>query len=414
MGKVAVVIAAAGRGRRVGAPVNKLLLPLAGRPVLAHTLAACEAAPSVDEVVLVAAREDLDACRRLLAAERFPKVTALVSGGPERQDSVACGLAVLGDDVDIVVVHDGARPLVPPELIEAAVREARRGGAVVAALPVKETVKLVEPGGAVRETPDRRACFAAQTPQAFRADVLRQAYAWARAAGFSGTDEASLVEKSGGRVQVIPGHEENIKLTTPDDFLLAEVVLARRGGTGDREAAVRVGFGYDVHALVEGRRLVLGGEEIPFEKGLAGHSDADVLTHALMDALLGAAGMGDIGRLFPDTDDRYRGASSLTLLEQVVGLLGRAGWRPGNVDVTVVAQRPRLAGHVPAMSQRLAAVLGVSPARVSVKATTTEGLGFTGRGEGIAAYAVATLWRTAFCRELHEEAGVWRSMSTTR
>ncbi len=411
MGRVAAIVPAAGRGRRVGAAVNKLLLPLAGRPVLAHTLAAFQAAPSVDEVILVAGREDLDACRRLLANESFDKVSAVVPGGAERQDSVARGLEALGDDVEIVLVHDGARPLVPVDLIEASVREARRRGAVVAALPVKDTVKLVAPEGAVRETPDRRACFAAQTPQAFRADVLRRAIAWARAAGFAGTDEASLVEKSGGRVQVIPGREENIKITTPDDFILAEVLLARRAGAanGGRGAfgggagvpaesgtwrgvtTVRVGFGYDVHALVEGRRLVLGGVDIPFDKGLAGHSDADVLTHALMDALLGAAGLGDIGRRFPDTDERYRGADSIGLLERVVELLEREGWRPGNADLTLVAQRPRLAGHVPAMRERLAAALRVPPARVNIKATTTEGLGFAGRGEGIAAYAVAVL-----------------------
>lgn len=391
MGRVAAIIPAAGRGRRMGAPVNKLFLHLAGRPVLAHTLAAFEEAESVDEVILVAAPDDLVACREMLAQWPGPKVAAVVAGGAERQESVANGLAALSGDVEIVVVHDGARPLVSPRLIDESVRAARRWGAVVAAVPVKDTIKLVAPDGAVRGTPERGACFAAQTPQAFQAAVIRAAFAWAADAGLTGTDEASIVEKSGHRVQVIPGCEENIKLTTPADFLVAEGFLARRAGREGEGAGLRVGFGYDVHALVEGRRLVLGGVEIPFEKGLAGHSDADVLTHALMDALLGAAGLGDIGRHFPDTDERYRDANSLVLLGAVAVMLQRERLRLANADITVIAQRPRLAGYVPAMRERLAAVLRVEPERINVKATTTEGLGFAGRGEGIAACAVAVL-----------------------
>lgn len=393
MGRVYAVIAAGGRGRRVGADRNKVLLPLAGRPVLAHTLAAFEAAGAVDAVVLVAAAEDLDRCGHLVAEAGFGKVEAVVPGGPERQDSVARGLEAVGADADVVVVHDGARPLVTAEVIAAAVDGARRWGAVAAAMPVRDTVKIVDAGGVVVSTPDRDRLWAAQTPQAFRAALLREAYEWAARSGYRGTDEASLVEAAGFRVMVIPGREDNIKITTAADFRVAEAYLALREGDGAGAPAVTVGFGFDVHRLVAGRPLVLGGVEVPFPLGLEGHSDADVLVHALMDALLGAAGLGDIGRLFPDTDERYRGISSISLLEQVAAELRRAGWRPGHVDVTVVAERPRIAPHVPAMISRVAAALGMPAERVSIKGTTTEGLGFAGRGEGIAAYAVAVLRR---------------------
>lgn len=391
--RVEAVVAAAGSGRRMAARDSKVFLPLAGRPLLAHTLGAFEAAGCVERVVVVVREEDVERCRRLAARYGLAKVGAVVPGGAERQDSVARGLEAVGPGTDVVVVHDGARPLVSPALIAATVEAAARRGAALAAVPVKDTVKVVE-DGRVTATPERRRLFAAQTPQAFRAGLLREAFARAAARGWRATDDAALVEACGHPVAVVPGEETNLKVTTPLDLRLAEAVLAGREGrppSGSDE--LRVGIGFDAHRLVAGRRLVLGGVEVPHHAGLAGHSDADAAAHALIDALLGAAGAGDIGRWFPDDDEAYRDADSLQLLGRVVRELQARGWRVVNCDVTVVAEQPRLAPHVDAMRARLAASLGVAPERVGVKAKTTEGLGFTGRQEGIAAQAVALLAR---------------------
>lgn len=392
------IVAAAGSGRRMGAGISKVFLPLAGRPLLLHTLETLTASPCLEGVVVVVRAEDVPLCRRLVRGAGLGKVEAVVAGGAERQDSVARGLLALGEGADVVAVHDGARPLCSPALVEATVAAARRTGAALAAVPVKDTIKVVDADGRVVSTPDRRGLFAAQTPQAFRLEVLREAFAAASARGWRATDEAALVEALGRPVAVVPGEEANLKVTTPMDLALAEEILrARRGEAGSDAppalAGLRVGHGYDVHPLVPGRRLVLGGVEIPHEVGLAGHSDADAVVHALIDALLGAAGLGDIGAWFPDDDARFCGADSLELLREVAAHLRGLGWRVLNCDVTVIAERPRLSPHREAMRRRLAEGLGVSPHRVGVKATTTEGLGFAGRGEGIAAHAVALLAR---------------------
>lgn len=371
----------------MGAPCNKLFLPLAGRPLLAHTLEALEASPSIASIVVVVGSGEEDLCRRLvLEPSMFTKVQAVVPGGEERQDSVALGLEAAGD-ADVYLVHDGARPFVTPAIIDAAVAAAWGSGACVVAVPAKDTMKVVE-GGFVQATPDRSTLWAAQTPQAFRAGVLRSALERASREGWRATDEAALVEAAGVPVQVVPGSWANIKVTTREDMYFAAGLLSGQGGA---VAAVRVGFGFDVHALATGRRLVLGGVEIPWDKGLLGHSDADVAIHALMDALLGAAGLGDIGCHFPPTDERYRGISSMLLLDQVGAMVRNEGFQVSSADVTLVAEAPRLAPHIPAVRQSLAARLGLPPSRLNVKATTTEGLGFAGRGEGIAAYAVAVL-----------------------
>lgn len=399
--KAWAVIAAGGSGRRMGAAVNKLFLPLADRPLLAHTLEAFEAASSVGRVVVAARAEDGGACRELVDRYGFGKVVDIVAGGAERQDTVAAGLAAVagyyencegdGGGHTIVAVHDGARPLATPALIDRTVAAARRHGAALAALPARETVKVVDAAGRVENTPARDSLHYAQTPQAFRLAVLREAMEKAAEEGVRGTDEAFLVERLGHPVQVIEGEERNIKVTTPSDLAVAECYLGR--WSGGEAGVIRVGFGMDVHPFQEGRALVLGGVRVPHSPGLGGHSDADVLAHAVIDALMGAAGKGDIGRRFPDTDERFRDADSLALLAEVVAALRGERWRVGNLDATVAAESPRLAPHVGEMERRLAAVLGMGPGRVNVKATTTEGLGFVGRREGIAAYAVATLIR---------------------
>jgi 2-C-methyl-D-erythritol 4-phosphate cytidylyltransferase/2-C-methyl-D-erythritol 2,4-cyclodiphosphate synthase len=381
------IIPAAGRGRRMGGETPKQYLPLAGRPLLWSTLAALERSPLVQALIIAVRPEDQHLAAQLAAD--FAKVRCLVPGGEERSDSVRAGLAATTAADELVLVHDAVRPFVSPALIERVLAAARQWGAAIPALPVRETIKAVEEGQ-VRETPPRSRLWAAQTPQGFRRSLLLEATA-APATGAPATDEAMLVEQLGHPVRVVAGEPENIKITTPEDLEWSGWWLQRRAGGQMPTNRMRAGQGYDVHRLEAGRALVLGGVAIPFERGLAGHSDADVLIHAIMDALLGAAGLGDIGRLFPDTDDRYRGISSLLLLKEVGARLREVGAQVLNIDATLLAQRPRIAPHVPEMIARMAAALQVEPGRLSIKATTNEGLGFVGRQEGIAAQALALI-----------------------
>lgn len=377
------VIVAAGAGRRMEG-VDKIGTPLWGKPLLAHTVAAFEACPEVDEVVLVVPRERLAWGQELAASYRWAKVRRICPGGERRQDSVWAGLRQLTPH-HWVVIHDGARPLVTPDLIQRGLEAAQETGAAVAALPLTDTVKRAAPDLSVQETVPRTGLWAAQTPQVFAYSLLRDAY---QGAVEEATDDASLVERQGGRVKLYPGAYDNIKVTTVHDLERAELFLRRRQA---EIGLMRVGIGYDVHALASGRRLVLGGVEIPFSQGLAGHSDGDALCHAIIDALLGAAGLPDIGHYFPPGDPQYAGISSLVLLERTGQEVQGKGWRIANLDATVVAQQPRLAPHLAQMKEALSRALGLDAGRIGVKATTTEGLGFAGRGEGIAAYAVALL-----------------------
>jgi 2-C-methyl-D-erythritol 4-phosphate cytidylyltransferase/2-C-methyl-D-erythritol 2,4-cyclodiphosphate synthase len=390
LNRVGAVIVAAGRGTRMGAPANKVLLPLQGQPVLTWSVRAFAEGATITEIVVVAHPEETAAVSALLETAAVAKVAGVVPGGAERGDSVRAGLAALPPAVAHVAVHDGARPLVSPRLIAACVEAAREHGAAVPALPALDTLKRASPDGAFRETVDRRDLFAVQTPQVFRRDWLEAAYARAAADAYSGTDDAALVERLGHPVRRVAGERANVKITLPEDLELAAALLARRSPV---EAArmTATGYGYDVHPLEPGRRLVLGGVEIAHTHGLRGHSDADVLTHALCDALLGAAGLEDIGVLFPDTDDRYRGISSLVLLEEVARRLRDAGCRFLHADLTLVAEAPRIRPHVPDMRANLARALACAPDQINVKATTSEGLGFVGRGEGMVAHAVATV-----------------------
>ncbi|MDA8065797.1 MAG: 2-C-methyl-D-erythritol 4-phosphate cytidylyltransferase [Thermaerobacter sp.] len=381
---VSVIVPAAGSGRRMGRPEGKLALDLGGKPVLLHTLEALQRSPRVDEIVLVVRPEEEAGWRSRLA--QLPgqrKVRRVVAGGERRQDSVARGLAVLDPRSSVVVVHDGARPLVSRELLHRTIEAAAEHGAAVAAMPVTDTVKEVS-GEWVQRTLDRSRLWAAQTPQAFRTEVLREAYAAAEEG--EATDDAALVERLGQRVRVVRGEGENLKLTTRRDLELARMLVGK-----EVVGMTRVGMGYDAHRLVSGRPLILGGVRVEHPWGLEGHSDADVLVHAAMDALLGAAGEEDIGSHFPPEDPRFRGADSVELLGRVGALLSGKGWRLANLDLTLLAERPRLAPYVPAIKARLGAALGVSGGVIGVKATTTEGMGWVGRGEGMAALAVALL-----------------------
>ena len=376
------LVLAAGRGERAGFGENKVFQRAGRCSVLTRCLRALEQSGCFDGAVLVLAEDDFDAYAALCAREgRAEMVKAVAVGGSTRQQSVENGLRALPPEVEIVAIHDAARPFVSPETVRLCVEAARRTGSGVACAPVVDTIKQLRPDGGV-DTPDRNTLRAAQTPQAFGRDKIERAYARAREEHWTATDDADLYARCWGTVTLCesPDAARNVKLTTREDF--ARVNAA---------ATLRVGTGFDAHRLVEGRRLVLCGVEVPFSHGLEGHSDADVAAHALMDALLGAAGAGDIGRHFPDSDPSLAGVDSMLLLARVMDMLAQRNLSVVNADLTIIAQRPRLAPYIEEMRQRLAAELTVDAECVNVKATTTEYMGFAGRGEGICAQATALL-----------------------
>ena len=377
------VIVAAGASTRMG--FDKLSVNLGGETVLERSVRAFDECPQVDEIVLVTGASPEGAQR---AAARCRTPVQLVRGGETRAESARSGVAAAHGA--LVAIHDAARPFVSRQVITAVLDAAARTGAAAPAVPVKDTVKQAAEGNGravpehcmVKATPDRSTLYAVQTPQCFaRAEYLRALEELDDEKARLVTDDCSLFELTGRPVELVQGDYANIKITTREDL-----PRTRNGGK-----KMRIGHGYDVHRLVEGRRLILGGVEIPYEKGLLGHSDADVLTHAVMDAVLGAAALGDIGQHFPDTAEEYAGADSLMLARRVAGLAAEHGWRVGNIDATILCQRPKLAPHIPAMRKKLAEAFGVPVDAVSVKATTEEHLGFTGEGLGIAAHAVALI-----------------------
>lgn len=382
-GNYAVVVAA-GRGVRMGAAVNKVLLPLRGEPVIRHTVRAFCEADKIDGVVVVASADETEQMRAALCG--LEKVCAIVPGGSTRQESVKNGLDALPKEARIALVHDGARPLISRELIARCIRQTEDCGSAVVCTPVTDTVK-VEKDGCVVRTLDRSQLRAVQTPQCFFAGELKAAYEAAARDGVSVTDDASVMEHAGHSVHLLESSEVNFKLTTPEDLRRAEDIIGERKFM---QRLPRTGVGYDVHKLASGRRLILCGKEIPWEKGLDGHSDADVAVHALMDALLGAACLGDIGRLYPDNDPAFEGADSMKLLADVLRRVKDAGYAVVHADVTIVAQKPKLMPYMDEMRRNLENAM--AGAQVNVKATTTERLGFEGRGEGISAQAVATIW----------------------
>lgn len=349
--------------------------------------------------MVVTGAADVRRCRDVLAG--LDKVLAVVAGGASRQESVGIGLFALGAEADdVVLVHDGARPFVTQALITRCIESVQTLGSAVAALPVTDTLKSVSADTAASAFPTvtgdiaRDGLWTVQTPQAFPFQVLLNAHVAARADDFTGTDEAALVQHLGDvPVHLVMGSTDNLKVTREEDLALAEALLAARQGTMAKET--RAGFGYDVHRLVPGRRLMLGGVLVPDPegRGLDGHSDADVLLHALCDALLGASGLPDIGNLFPNTDPTYSNISSLTLVQDVRARVAGAGFAIVNVDMTLIAEAPKIAPYVPQMRTLIAQALGIEAARVGIKATTHEGLGAMGAGEGMAAHAVAALAR---------------------
>lgn len=372
------IVLAGGSGSRMGAGCNKVLLELQGVPVIVRSVRAFQGL--VQGVVLVSREEDISAMRAAMEAAELP--VTIIPGGDTRQASVWNGLCALPDDCTHVLIHDGARCLVDEDTIRRCMASVEECGTGVAAIPAIDTIKQVDAAEIVTGTPDRGTLRAVQTPQGFTVELIRQAHAAAMQEHFLGTDDASLVERLGKSVHLTLGDRRNIKLTTPEDIIMAEAFLPNSFPT------LRIGQGYDVHRLVEGRELILCGVTVPHHLGLLGHSDADVALHALMDAMLGAMALGDIGKHFPDTDERFRGISSMKLLAHVVSLLEAHHGRVTNCDVTIVAQKPKLLPFIPQMRENVASALKLPLDRVNVKATTTEHLAFEGREEGISAQAV--------------------------
>lgn len=376
--KTAAIIAAAGIGTRMGGSVPKQYLKIGGEPMLVKTLRAFCSNEYIDYVFVVTNKEYMDYCLQLKEDYGLEKIISVAEGGKERQDSVYRALQELNRQrpgVEYVLVHDGARPFVSQETIDFVIAAAVGVGAAVACVPVKNSIRQGE--GTESRNIERKHLYSVQTPQGFKKSILMEAYEAAFADDYYGTDDAGLVERIGQPVELVRGQYDNIKITTKEDMPMES----------------RAGTGFDVHRLTEGRPLILGGVEIPFEKGLLGHSDADVLIHALMDALLGAAALGDIGQHFPDTDEAYRGISSMKLLEQVKELLEEEFYQISNVDITLIAQRPKIKSYIGDMKRNIAKTLEIEESRINIKGTTTEKLGFTGREEGIAAQAVCMLHR---------------------
>jgi 2-C-methyl-D-erythritol 4-phosphate cytidylyltransferase/2-C-methyl-D-erythritol 2,4-cyclodiphosphate synthase len=456
---VTAIIAAGGRGLRFGGAQPKQLLSIGGRTILERSVMAFASHPSVDALIVALPQPLVDDPPAYLRAAALRPIESLsvaprdetfalhgsgkplriVAGGERRQDSVANAFRAAGTASDIIVIHDAARPFASADLIARTIAAAALSGAALAAVQARDTVKRAagrtgvtgspaeaasrKPQGGpeqgrtaghdvrtVAETLPRETIFLAQTPQAFRRDVLRQALEIADRDGLDATDEAGLVERAGFPVQLVEGDASNIKITTPEDLPLAEAIaqsLAREGSVerlalqDDKERegfsgaaparSGRAGTGYDLHRLVAGRPLVLGGVTIPSERGGLGHSDADVVCHSITDAILGGVCLGDIGRHFPDSDPRWKDASSLDLLHRAAALVAAQGFEVGNVDVTVILEAPRIRDHVDAMRAAVAQAIGIDVARVSIKGKTNEGVDAIGRGEAVAAHAIALI-----------------------
>ena len=388
--RVTAIIAAGGSGRRAGGAVPKQLRSIGGRTLLEHALAPFDRSARVGQIVVVLPAEL--AADPPAGLEAIETPLCVVAGGARRQDSVAAGFDAVGDGAAVVLVHDAARPFCTPALISRTIDAAAEAGAAVPAVRATDTVKMSADAGGpamVGETLPRERIYLAQTPQGFRLDVLRDAVVLGRS-GVEATDEALLAERAGHAVRLVEGDPENVKVTTAADLERAAGRLERAAGPAGA-GAVRVGMGYDSHRTAAGRPLILGGVHVPHDRGLAGHSDADAVCHAVTDAILGGAAAGDIGRHFPNTDPAWKDASSLDLLRTAAAVVRDRGFAVGNVDVVVVAERPKLAPHAAAMRERVAAALGIDASAVSVKAKTAEGLDAVGRGEAIAAHAVALL-----------------------
>lgn len=385
--ELSVIIVAAGQSTRMEG-ADKLALDIGGRSVLWHSLEVVDRSPLVSGAVVVTHETKVADISESIADGDFSMLIRVVSGGVRRQDSVRNGIEEL-DRAQIasefIVVHDAARPFVTEDMLERGLAAARHVGAAIPVVPLKDTIKRVE-HGIVVDTPDREAMFSVQTPQVFRAEILRAAHQTVEA---DVTDDASMVEVAGGLVATFEGAYENIKITTPSDVAVARAIAAGNGSGW----TYRSGVGFDGHKLVESGPLKLGGCEIEFDMRLQGHSDGDVLLHAVASAILGAAGLGDLGGRYPSTDPKYTDVDSSTFIRDATLKARALGWCIDHLDATVIAQRPRLAAYVPDFEANIAAGMSTEVDRVNVKVTSTDEVGAIGQGEGIAAQAIVTLRR---------------------
>lgn len=370
---VYVIVAAGGQGLRLGGDVPKQWLPLGGQPMLQRTIGACAASPEVAGLIVVVPEADRARAEEVCAAAGIGVPCRVVTGGARRQDSVANGAAALPASASVVLVHDGARPFLKSDVVARVTEAARRHGAAIAAVPVHDTVKRVEASGdgqwSAGSVP-REQLVLAQTPQGFRRDVFDEVVALGHRQD-DATDEATLAERAGYRVQVVAGDPGNVKVTTARDYADAEQRLAAQAA--GPPAPMRVGVGYDSHRFDASRPLRLGGVAIADAPGLAGHSDGDAVCHAVTDAVLGAAGLGDIGGLFPDTDPAWKDADSLELLREAFSRVRAAGYRLGNLDVVAICQRPKIGPIAAAMRTSLAGALDCTPEAIAIKGKTPEG-----------------------------------------
>lgn len=384
--KLAVILPAAGLGTRLGHPLPKAYIEIGGKTILEHTLGKFLGLEFVTRVIVPVSAEMMGQASAIIAGIGSKKIQ-LVEGGAERLYSINNALTLVENE-DLTAVHDTVRPLVSKKDILNVTHAALTSGAAILVTPSDNTLKRLDADKFITGTEERSLIWQAQTPQVFKTDILKQAYQYALQNNIFGTDDASLVELFGVPVAAVEGERSNIKITRKEDLHYATFIMSK-----ETDKPFRIGFGYDTHRLKEGRDLILGGVKIPFEKGLDGHSDADVLIHAIIDAMFGALAMGDIGSHFPDTDPAYKGVDSRVLLRDANKLIEQKGYTIGNVDATVVAERPKLRGYIDEMRNLIAQDLGTDPGFVSVKATTSEKIGFVGREEGMSASSVVLLYK---------------------
>ena len=389
---VSAILAAGGRGTRLGSAGPKQMLMLGERTILQRSFDILDGHEQIEEIVIALPSDLASAPPAYLASSRKP--VRIVDGGARRQDSVANAFGQISKSATIIVVHDAARPFATAGLFTRVIEAAAEDGAAIAALQASDTIKeatMIPGGRLVARTIARESIYLAQTPQAFTRGVLENAIALGRESR-TATDEASLAEEAGHAVRLVDGESMNMKITTQHDLRVSEALIDGAGGTPKPQSRIpRVGTGYDLHRLEAGRLLIIGGVQIPHQMGLAGHSDADVLCHAVTDAVLGAAAAGDIGEHFPDTDPEWKGANSIDLLKGAIALVHAAGYRVANVDAVIIAERPKMAPHIPAMRTNLAQAMGIDVSAVSLKGKTNEKVDALGRNEAIAVHAVALL-----------------------
>jgi 2-C-methyl-D-erythritol 4-phosphate cytidylyltransferase / 2-C-methyl-D-erythritol 2,4-cyclodiphosphate synthase len=382
MNRVVAIVVAGGSGQRMGGEMPKQFLLLGGRSILDRSISAVAACPAVDGIVLALPSSSTPGLKETY--RRAGKVIAVVEGGEERHDSVRNALEAVPSDAEIILVHDAVRPFLSADLASRCVELAREHGAVVPVLPIRDTVKEWSPGARSLATVGREKLMRVQTPQGFRADVLRGAYRKAAQEGFGGTDDASVVERAGHPVVPFPGSEENIKITVPEEYRMAAGLLRE-------EPDFRIGIGGDAHPLAAGRELWLGGVRVDHDRGLVGHSDGDVLLHAVADAVYGALGDRDIGYHFPPGVPETEGISSRKIIAHARSRMIDRGFGLVGLDAVVVCEEPRIGPLAGALRKSIAEMFSLSEDRVSLKGKTTEGMGFEGRREGISAWAVALL-----------------------